>query len=77
MGGNIKDDHEDEVAEWEYEEEASSYTTFTVPYGKGILLNASRSFATLATCCSTPSGIRRKTTTARSTSIGTPPSSVE
>lgn len=30
MGGNIKDDHEDEVAEWEYEEEASSYTTFTV-----------------------------------------------
>ncbi|CAG9988902.1 unnamed protein product [Clonostachys byssicola] len=34
MGGNIKDDHEDEVAEWEYEEEASSYTTFTVPYGK-------------------------------------------
>ncbi|VUC32512.1 unnamed protein product [Clonostachys rosea] len=34
MGGNIKDDHEDEVAEWEHEEEASSYTTFTVPYGK-------------------------------------------
>ncbi|CAH0034010.1 unnamed protein product [Clonostachys rhizophaga] len=34
MGGNIKDDHEDEVAEWDYEQEASSYTTFTVPYGK-------------------------------------------
>lgn len=33
LGGNIKDAHEDEVAEWVEEEEASSYHTFTIPYG--------------------------------------------
>lgn len=33
--GNIKDAHEDEVAEWESEEAAtiSNYNTFTIPYG--------------------------------------------
>lgn len=34
LGGNIKDAHEDEVAEWVVgEEEASNYHTFTIPYG--------------------------------------------
>lgn len=33
LAGNIKDYHEDEVAEWVEEEEASNYHTFTVPYG--------------------------------------------
>lgn len=32
--GNIKDDHEDEVADWLTEEEVSNYHTFTVPYGE-------------------------------------------
>ncbi|KAL2759135.1 hypothetical protein ACRALDRAFT_2058287 [Sodiomyces alcalophilus JCM 7366] len=31
--GNIKDDHEDEVADWVEEQEVSNYNTFTVPYG--------------------------------------------
>lgn len=31
--GNIKDAHEDEVADWVDEEEVSNYHTFTVPYG--------------------------------------------
>lgn len=31
--GNIKEEHEDEVAEWVQEEEVSNYNTFTVPYG--------------------------------------------
>ncbi|KAI0199190.1 ankyrin repeat protein [Astrocystis sublimbata] len=31
--GNIKDIHEDEVADWVDESEVSSYHTFTVPYG--------------------------------------------
>jgi hypothetical protein len=33
MGGNIKDQEEDEVAEWVEQEEVSSYHTMTVPYG--------------------------------------------
>jgi ankyrin repeat protein len=33
MFGNIKDEHEDEVADWVNEEEVSNYHTFTVPYG--------------------------------------------
>lgn len=33
MGGNIKDQEEDEVAEWAEQEEVSSYHTMTVPYG--------------------------------------------
>ncbi|KAH7026489.1 uncharacterized protein B0I36DRAFT_273482 [Microdochium trichocladiopsis] len=31
--GNIKDNHEDEVADWVGEDEVSNYHTFTVPYG--------------------------------------------
>ncbi|KAK5111614.1 hypothetical protein LTR85_011792 [Meristemomyces frigidus] len=31
--GNIKDDHEDEVAEWADADEVSDYHTFTIPYG--------------------------------------------
>lgn len=31
--GNIKDEHDDEVAEWVQEEEVSNYHTFTLPYG--------------------------------------------
>ena len=33
MGGNIKDQEEDEVAEWVEQEEVSSYHSMTVPYG--------------------------------------------
>jgi hypothetical protein len=33
LGGNIKDNHEDEVADWVDESEVSNYHTFTVPYG--------------------------------------------
>ena len=33
MGGNIKDQEEDEVAEWVEEEDVGSYHTMTVPYG--------------------------------------------
>ncbi|ROV91315.1 hypothetical protein VSDG_07762 [Cytospora chrysosperma] len=33
LGGNIKDAHEDEVAEWVNEDDVSNYHTFTVPYG--------------------------------------------
>ncbi|KAF4634032.1 hypothetical protein G7Y89_g4076 [Cudoniella acicularis] len=33
-GGNIKDQEEDEVAEWVEQEEVSSYHTMTVPYGE-------------------------------------------
>ncbi|KAH8893115.1 ankyrin [Thozetella sp. PMI_491] len=33
LGGNIKDLHEDEVADWVDESEVSNYHTFTVPYG--------------------------------------------
>jgi ankyrin repeat protein len=33
MGGNIKDQEEDEVAEWIEQEEVASYHTMTVPYG--------------------------------------------
>ncbi|KAK7757760.1 hypothetical protein SLS62_000138 [Diatrype stigma] len=32
--GNIKDLHEDEVADWVDEDEVSNYHTFTVPYGE-------------------------------------------
>jgi len=32
--GNIKDSHEDEVADWLSEEDISNYHTFTVPYGE-------------------------------------------
>jgi ankyrin repeat protein len=31
--GNIKDEHDDEVAEWVQEDEVSNYHTFTLPYG--------------------------------------------
>ncbi|KAI1094196.1 ankyrin [Rostrohypoxylon terebratum] len=34
LRGNIKDVHEDEVADWVEETEVSSYHTFTVPYGE-------------------------------------------
>ncbi|RYP91396.1 hypothetical protein DL770_002441 [Monosporascus sp. CRB-9-2] len=34
LRGNIKDIHEDEVADWVDEDEVSNYHTFTVPYGK-------------------------------------------
>ena len=34
LGGNIKDYHEDEVADWVDESEVSNYHTFTVPYGQ-------------------------------------------
>lgn len=33
LRGNIKDRHEDEVADWVNEEEMSNYHTFTIPYG--------------------------------------------
>ncbi|KAH6681535.1 ankyrin repeat-containing domain protein [Halenospora varia] len=33
MGGNLKDQEEDEVAEWVEQEEVSSYHSMTVPYG--------------------------------------------
>ncbi|KAK4184990.1 ankyrin repeat protein [Podospora australis] len=33
LGGNIKDYHEDEVADWVDEGDVSNYHTFTVPYG--------------------------------------------
>ncbi|KAG8165309.1 hypothetical protein KVR01_005584 [Diaporthe batatas] len=33
LAGNIKENHEDEIAEWVNEEEVSNYHTFTVPYG--------------------------------------------
>ncbi|KAF2503033.1 ankyrin repeat protein [Lophium mytilinum] len=31
--GNLKDDHEDEIAEWVEQDDVSDYHTFTVPYG--------------------------------------------
>lgn len=34
LGGNIKDFHEDEVADWVDEGDVSNYHTFTVPYGE-------------------------------------------
>ncbi|RGP64578.1 hypothetical protein FLONG3_9493 [Fusarium longipes] len=34
LHGNIKDYHEDEVADWLSEEDVSNYHTFTVPYGQ-------------------------------------------
>ncbi|KAI1076745.1 ankyrin repeat protein [Whalleya microplaca] len=33
LRGNIKDIHEDEVADWVDEDEVSNYHTFTIPYG--------------------------------------------
>ncbi|KAJ4295986.1 hypothetical protein N0V88_004688 [Collariella sp. IMI 366227] len=33
LAGNIKEEHEDEVADWFTEEEVSNYHTFTIPYG--------------------------------------------
>ncbi|KAJ9641385.1 hypothetical protein H2199_005355 [Coniosporium tulheliwenetii] len=32
--GNIKDDYDDEVADWVEEDEVSNYHTFTIPYGQ-------------------------------------------
>jgi hypothetical protein len=32
--GNIKEHHEDEVADWLTEDEVSNYHTFTIPYGE-------------------------------------------
>lgn len=34
LGGDIKANHEDEVADWIDESEVSNYHTFSVPYGK-------------------------------------------
>jgi ankyrin repeat protein len=34
LGGNIKEYHEDEVADWFNEEEVSNYHTFAIPYGE-------------------------------------------
>lgn len=34
LHGNIKDHHEDEVADWVGKFEVSNYHTFTVPYGE-------------------------------------------
>ncbi|KAK3372503.1 hypothetical protein B0H63DRAFT_299088 [Podospora didyma] len=34
LAGNIKEEHEDEVAEWVNEEEVSNYHTFAIPYGQ-------------------------------------------
>lgn len=34
LRGNIKDNYEDEVADWVDESEVSNYHTFTVPYGE-------------------------------------------
>ncbi|KAH7328643.1 ankyrin repeat-containing domain protein [Stachybotrys elegans] len=34
LGGNLKDYHEDEIADWLSEEDISNYHTFTVPYGE-------------------------------------------
>ncbi|KAK0733485.1 hypothetical protein B0T26DRAFT_669889 [Lasiosphaeria miniovina] len=33
LNGNIKDEHEDEIADWVNEEEVSKYHTFSIPYG--------------------------------------------
>lgn len=33
LNGNIKDEHEDEIADWVNEEEVSNYHTFSIPYG--------------------------------------------
>lgn len=33
LRGNIKESHEDEVADWLIEDEISNYHTFTIPYG--------------------------------------------
>jgi hypothetical protein len=33
LKGNMKDDHDDEVAEWVETDEVSDYHTFTIPYG--------------------------------------------
>ncbi|KAK2027141.1 hypothetical protein LX32DRAFT_454767 [Colletotrichum zoysiae] len=34
LNGNIKDDYQDEVADWVDESDVSNYHTFTVPYGR-------------------------------------------
>ncbi|KAK0731565.1 hypothetical protein B0H67DRAFT_597442 [Lasiosphaeris hirsuta] len=34
LSGNIKEEYEDEVADWVNEEEVSNYHTFTIPYGQ-------------------------------------------
>jgi hypothetical protein len=34
LGGNIKEHHEDEVADWFHDEDVSNYHTFTIPYGE-------------------------------------------
>ncbi|KAH6619681.1 hypothetical protein B0J18DRAFT_251413 [Chaetomium sp. MPI-SDFR-AT-0129] len=34
LAGNIKEGHEDEVADWLTEDEVSNYHTFTIPYGE-------------------------------------------
>lgn len=34
LRGNIKDIHEDEVADWVDEDEVANYHTFTIPYGE-------------------------------------------
>jgi len=34
LAGNIKDIHEDEIADWLNEDDVSNYHTFTIPYGQ-------------------------------------------
>ncbi|KAK3341505.1 hypothetical protein B0T25DRAFT_344013 [Lasiosphaeria hispida] len=34
LSGNIKEEYEDEIADWVNEEEVSNYHTFTIPYGQ-------------------------------------------
>ena len=34
LAGNIKENHEDEVADWVDSEDVSNYHTFTIPYGE-------------------------------------------
>jgi hypothetical protein len=34
LPGNIKEEHEDEIADWLNPEDVSNYHTFTIPYGQ-------------------------------------------
>ena len=34
LRGNIKEDYDDEVADWRFEEDISDYHTFSMPYGR-------------------------------------------
>lgn len=39
LGNKIRDQYEDEVADWVEDEDVSNYHTFTVPYGPKIIVN--------------------------------------